>query len=76
MPCTLVQQFSISEECITSIYRAKELAKQQEEARTYSSTLKLEAVCPSETQVNFYWTTWHNITEDSNLYSHCSKTSN
>jgi hypothetical protein len=30
--------------------------------------LKREAARYSETSVNFYWTAWHNIAEDSNLH--------
>jgi hypothetical protein len=33
----------------------------------YSSTLKMEAVCCSETSVNFCWTSWCHITEYSTL---------
>jgi hypothetical protein len=48
MPHSLVQQFNVSEKCITYTYRAKELAKQQQqqEAITYSSALKLEVYVP------------------------------
>jgi hypothetical protein len=38
---------------------------------TCSSALKIEAVCSSETLVNFYWITWCYITEDTTLHSHC-----
>jgi hypothetical protein len=31
----------------------------------YSLTLKMEAICSSEMLVNFQWTTWHYIPEDS-----------
>lgn len=30
----------------------------------YSLTLNMEAVCFSETSVNFYWTAWRHISED------------
>jgi hypothetical protein len=30
----------------------------------YSSAMKMEATCPSETLVNFQWTTWHYIPKD------------
>jgi hypothetical protein len=33
----------------------------------YSLTLKMEAICYSEMSVNFQWTTWRYITEDSTL---------
>jgi hypothetical protein len=35
------------------------------------STLLMEAEGFSETLVNMYHTTWHNIPEDCNLHSHC-----
>jgi hypothetical protein len=34
-------------------------------------TLMMEVVSTSETSVNFYETTWHNILEDSHRYGHC-----
>jgi hypothetical protein len=37
----------------------------------YSSTVKTEAVCFSETLVNFCQITWHYIVEDSTLHSPC-----
>jgi hypothetical protein len=30
----------------------------------YSSNLKMEAIYSSKMSVNFYWTTWHHILED------------
>jgi hypothetical protein len=33
----------------------------------YSSTLKMEAICSSETSVDFQRTTWRDIAEDSTL---------
>jgi hypothetical protein len=36
----------------------------------HSSTLKTEAVCSSETSVDFYQTTWHYTPEDSTLHNH------
>jgi hypothetical protein len=36
---------------------------------TYSSTLKMEVICPSETWVDFQWTTCHYIPEDLTLQS-------
>jgi hypothetical protein len=36
----------------------------------YSSTLKMEAMCFSQTLVDFQWTTWHYIPEDSTLHNH------
>jgi hypothetical protein len=42
----------------------------------YSSTLKLEAACSSETSVDFQWTIWHYIPEDTTLHDlDISKTS-
>jgi hypothetical protein len=40
----------------------------------YSSTLKMEAVCSSETLVTFYQTTQRLIPEDSTLHNHCCET--
>jgi hypothetical protein len=36
----------------------------------YSSTLKMEAICSSETSVGFQRTTWRYIPEDSTLHIH------
>jgi hypothetical protein len=33
----------------------------------YSSTLKMEVICFPKTSVDFQWTTWHYIPEDSTL---------
>jgi hypothetical protein len=33
--------------------------------------LIMEAVSTSERLINFYWTTWRNIPEDSSLHTHC-----
>jgi hypothetical protein len=38
---------------------------------TVSIALMMEAENTSETFVNFYQTTWHNIPEDSHLHTHC-----
>jgi hypothetical protein len=40
---------------------------QAEPCSAYSSTLKMEAICFSETSVDFQRTTWHYIPEDSTL---------
>jgi hypothetical protein len=32
---------------------------------SYSLTLEMEAICSSEKLVNFYWTAWHSIPDDS-----------
>jgi hypothetical protein len=34
----------------------------------YSSTLKMEATCSSETSINFQWTTWRYIPEPQTLH--------
>jgi hypothetical protein len=36
----------------------------------YSSTLKMEATCSSETSLDFHWTTRRYIPEDRNHHSH------
>jgi hypothetical protein len=36
----------------------------------YYSTLKMEAMCSSETSVNFYQATRHRIPEDTSVHSH------
>jgi hypothetical protein len=38
---------------------------------TYSSALKMEAICFSETSVDFWRTTWCYIPGDSTLHNHC-----
>jgi hypothetical protein len=40
----------------------------------YSSILKLEAICSSETPIDFQWTTWRYIPEDISLHNHRRKT--
>jgi hypothetical protein len=40
--------------------------------KQYSSILKMEAICFSETLVDIYQTTRRDIPEDSNLHSDCS----
>jgi hypothetical protein len=42
----------------------------------YFSTLKMEAICSSETSVDCQWTTWHYIPEDGTLHNHRCETSN
>jgi hypothetical protein len=37
----------------------------------YSSTLKMEAICSSETWVYFQRTTWHYVPDDSTHHNHC-----
>jgi hypothetical protein len=37
---------------------------------TYSSNIKMEPICSSETSADFYGTTWHYTQEDINLHSH------
>jgi hypothetical protein len=36
----------------------------------YSSTLKMEGICFSETSLNFYWTTRHNVPDDTLCLEH------
>jgi hypothetical protein len=42
----------------------------------YSLTLKMEAICSSETLVDFQQTTFHYIPEDNTLHNHAARTSN
>jgi hypothetical protein len=37
----------------------------------YFSTLKMKAMCSSERLVDFQWTTWRYIPEDSTPHNHC-----
>jgi hypothetical protein len=36
----------------------------------YSATIKVEAICSSETSADFQRTTWCNVPEDSTLYNY------
>jgi hypothetical protein len=61
----------VSDDLTASIFRIKE--KTTLASLGYSSTLKIEAVRPSETKVNFCETTRHNIPEDCPLHNHRCK---
>jgi hypothetical protein len=44
--------------------RARQARNQHEVGSNYSSALKMEATCFSETSVKFHWTTWYYIPQD------------
>jgi hypothetical protein len=62
----------VSEEHIASIFRVELCfppAFKLVSCSAYTSTLKMEAICSSETLVNIYWTTRRYIPEDYTLQS-------
>jgi hypothetical protein len=67
---------NVSEEHNASIFRVEEFALLAPASTlvsclAYSSTLKIEATCSSETSVHFQWTTWHYISEHRTLHNNC-----
>jgi hypothetical protein len=65
------------EEHIASIFRVEEIGSENQQAsmwlatrllaEPFPSTLKMEAICSSETSVESQRTTWHHIPEDDTL---------
>jgi hypothetical protein len=51
-----------------SIVSIRERGQTKCENRWHSSTLKMEAARSSKTSVDFQWTAWHYIPEDSTLH--------
>jgi hypothetical protein len=60
----------VSEEHIASIFRAEKKFG-QEPAEIFSSAMKMEAICSSETSVAFQQTTRRHTPEDDTLHNHC-----
>jgi hypothetical protein len=48
----------------------KEQEPSDSESLPYSSTLKVEAICSSDTSVDFQQSAWHYITEDRAHHNH------
>jgi hypothetical protein len=68
----------VSEEHIASIFRVEEVISARNHllacwflAEIIASTLKMEAICSSETSVDTQWTTQRYIPKVNTLYYHC-----
>jgi hypothetical protein len=70
----------ISEEDISSIFRTEKWSEQETSLKAggkhlvvscpdYFSTLKMEAICSSETSVDTQWTTLRHISENGYMFS-------